>query len=160
QGHEGCNEILCETRPDVVRGIHDAYFAAGADCVETNSFGSNYGNFGEYGIVDRVGSLSEAAARLAPEVAGGWSTPDRRRYVLGSMGRGTRLPTWGHAPYATLRDAYQESAVGLLTGGADGLIVETCQDLLQMKSAIIGARRAMAQTGRTVPLIAQAAVET
>jgi 5-methyltetrahydrofolate--homocysteine methyltransferase len=160
QGHEGCNEILCETRPDVVRGIHDAYFAAGADCVETNSFGSNYGNFGEYGIVDRIASLSEASARLAREVADGWSTPDRRRFVLGSMGPGTRLPTLGHAPYATLRDAYQENAAGLLAGGADGLIVETCQDLLQMKSAIIGARRAIAHAGRSVPLIAQVAVET
>jgi len=160
QGHEGCNEILCDTRPDVVRAIHDAYFAAGADCVETNSFGSNYGNFSEYGIVDRIAPLSESAARLAREVADGWSTPDRRRFVLGSMGPGTRLPTLGHAPYATLRDAYQENAAGLLAGGADGLIVETCQDLLQMKSAIIGARRAMAQSGRAVPLIAQVAVET
>src|SRR3954452_4965871 len=81
QGHEGCNEILNVTRPDVVRGIHDAYFAAGADCVETNSFGANLGNLGEYGITERVGELSEASARLAREVADGWSTPDRPRYV-------------------------------------------------------------------------------
>src|SRR5215471_19478424 len=84
QGHEGCNEILCETRPDVVKGIHDAYFAAGADCVETNSFGSNLGNLGEYDITDRIYELSEASARLAKEVADGWSTPDRPRFVLGS----------------------------------------------------------------------------
>ncbi|HKD97167.1 MAG TPA: methionine synthase [Micromonosporaceae bacterium] len=160
QGHEGCNEVLCETRPDVVKGVHDAYFAAGADCVETNSFGANLGNLGEYGIPDRIGSLSEAAARLAREVADGWSTPDRPRWVLGSMGPGTRLPTLGHVTYAALRDAYRENAVGLLTGGVDGLIVETCQDLLQAKAAVIGAQRAMAATGRRVPLIAQVTVET
>src|SRR5262245_49350974 len=75
QGHEGCNEILCVTRPDIIRGVHDAYFAAGADCVETNSFGANFANLGEYGIVDRIFELSEASARLAHEVAHGWSTP-------------------------------------------------------------------------------------
>lgn len=160
QGHEGCNEVLCETRPEVIRGIHDAYFAAGADCVETNSFGSNLANLGEYGITERIRSLSEVAGRLAREVADGWSTPERARYVLGSMGPGTRLPTLGHTPYATLRDAYQENALGLLMGGVDGLIVETCQDLLQAKAAIIGANRAMAAHGRRVPLIAQVTVET
>jgi 5-methyltetrahydrofolate--homocysteine methyltransferase len=160
QGHEGCNEILNVTRPDVVKGIHDAYFAAGADCVETNSFGSNLGNLGEYDITERIHELSEASARLAREVADGWSTPDRPRYVLGSIGPGTKLPTLGHAPFATLRDAYQENATGLLVGGADALLVETCQDLLQAKSAIIGSKRAMAATGRTVPLLCHVTVET
>jgi 5-methyltetrahydrofolate--homocysteine methyltransferase len=160
QGFEGCNEVLCDTRPDVVRGVHDAYFAAGSDCVETNSFGANLGNLGEYGIAERIGPLSEAAARLAREVADGWSAPERPRFVLGSMGPGTRLPTLGHVRYATLRDAYQVNALGLLTGGVDGLIVETCQDLLQAKAAVIGAQRAMAQAGRRVPLIAQVTVET
>jgi 5-methyltetrahydrofolate--homocysteine methyltransferase len=159
-GHEGCNEILCLTRPDVVRSIHDAYFAAGADCVETNSFGANFGNLGDYGIADRIFELSEASARLAREVADGWSADGRARYVLGSIGPGTKLPTLGHVPYRTLRDAYQDNAGGLIAGGADGLIIETSQDLLQMKSAIIGSRRAMAAAGRTVPLIAQVAVET
>jgi 5-methyltetrahydrofolate--homocysteine methyltransferase len=159
-GHEGCNEILCLTRPDVVRSIHDAYFAAGADCVETNSFGANFGNLGDYGIADRIFELSEASARLAREVADGWSADGRARYVLGSIGPGTKLPTLGHIPYRTLRDAYQDNAGGLIAGGADGLIIETSQDLLQMKSAIIGSRRAMAAAGRTVPLIAQVAVET
>jgi 5-methyltetrahydrofolate--homocysteine methyltransferase len=140
--------------------VHDAYFAAGSDCVETNSFGANLTNLGEYGIAERIGELSEAAGRLAREVADGWSTPDRARYVLGSMGPGTRLPTLGHTPYATLRDAYQENARGLLAGGVDALIVETCQDLLQAKAAIIGARRAMAAIGRDVPLIGQVTVET
>src|SRR5262245_19419863 len=159
-GYEGCNEILNVTRPDIVRGVHDAYLAAGADCVETNTFGANLGNLGEYDITHRIRELSEAGARLAREVADGWSTPDRRRYVIGSMGPGTKLPTLGHTPYATLRDAYQENATGLLTGGADALIVETCQDLLQAKAAVLGARRAMAAQGRTVPLIAHVTVET
>src|SRR5690606_10692476 len=152
-GYEGCNEVLNVTRPDIVRGVHDAYLAAGADCVETNTFGANLGNLGEYDIAHRIRELSEAGARLAREVADGWSTPDRPRYVIGSMGPGTKLPTLGHTPFATLRDAYAENAAGLLAGGVDVLIVETCQDLLQAKAAVIGARRAMAAQGRDVPLI-------
>jgi len=159
-GYEGCNEILNVTRPDIVRAVHEAYFEAGADCVETNTFGANFGNLGEYDITHRTRELSEAGARLAREVADAWSTPERPRYVLGSMGPGTKLPTLGHTPYATLRDAYQENAAGLLAGGADALIVETCQDLLQAKSAVVGARRAMAAAGRDVSLICQVTVET
>ncbi len=160
EGHEGCNEILNVTRPDVVRGVHDAYLTAGADCVETNTFGANLGNLGEYGITHRTRELSAAGARLAREVADGWSTPDRPRFVLGSVGPGTKLPTLGHVPYATLRDAYRENAAGLLDGGVDAVIVETCQDLLQAKAAIIGTRRAIAAAGRSVPLIAHVTVET
>src|SRR5690606_14095070 len=104
--------------------------------------------------------LSEAGARLAREAADQWSTPERPRFVLGSIGPGTKLPTLGHVPYATLRDAYRENAAGLLLGGVDALIVETCQDLLQAKAALIGARRAMAEVGREVPLICSVTVET
>src|SRR5918911_1652609 len=147
-GHEGCNEILNVTRPDVVRGVHEAYLRAGADCVETNTFGANLGNLGEYGIEHRIRELSQAGARLAREVVDAWSTPQRPRFLLGSVGPGTKLPTLGHTPYARLRDAYQENAAGLLTGGVDAIIVETCQDLLQAKSAVVGAKRAMAETGR------------
>jgi 5-methyltetrahydrofolate--homocysteine methyltransferase len=156
QGHEGCNEILNVSRPDVVRGIHDAYFRAGADAVETNTFGANWANLGEYGIADRIRELARTGASLAREVADGYPG----HWVLGSMGPGTKLPTLGHVPYATLRDAYQEEAAGLLEGGADAIIVETCQDLLQAKSAIIGARRAMTAAGVTLPLIAHVTVET
>ncbi|GAA1798316.1 methionine synthase [Planosporangium flavigriseum] len=159
-GHEGCNEVLNVTRPDVVRSVHDAYLAAGADCVETNTFGANLANLGEYGIDDRIRELSEAGARLAREAADAWSTPERPRYVLGSVGPGTKLPTLGHAPYARLRDAYQENAAGLIAGGADAILVETCQDLLQTKAAIIGAKRAMAAAGGGVPLICHVTVET
>ncbi|WP_115851655.1 methionine synthase [Thermasporomyces composti] len=160
QGHEGCNEILNVTRPDIVQAIHDAYLAAGADCVETNSFGANFTALSEYGIADRVYELSLASARLAREVADGYATPDRPRWVLGSMGPGTKLPTLGHVPYAVVRDAYQRCAEGLIEGGADALIIETAQDLLQAKAAIIGAKRARAALGVDVPLIASVTVET
>src|SRR6266487_4638600 len=96
----------------------------------------------------------------AREAVDAWSTPQRPRFVLGSMGPGTKLPTLGHAPYATLRDAYHRNAAGLLAGGADALIVETCQDLLQAKAAVIGAKRAMAEHGQSVPLICHVTVET
>lgn len=160
EGHEGCNEILNVTRPDVVRGVHEAYLAAGADCVETNTFGANLANLGEYDISHRIWELAEAGARIAREAADAWSTPERPRFVLGSIGPGTKLPTLGHTAYATLRDAYQENAAGLIDGGADALIVETCQDLLQVKAAVVGSRRAMAAAGRTVPLICHVTVET
>jgi 5-methyltetrahydrofolate--homocysteine methyltransferase len=160
QGYEGCSEILSVTLPDVVRGIHDAYLAAGADCVETNTFGANLSALGEYAISDRIFELSEAGARLAREVADGYSTPDKPRYVLGSIGPGTKLPTLGHMPYSTLRDAYQVNAAGLIAGGADAIIIETCQDLLQTKAAIIGSRRAIAASGATVPVICHVTVET
>ena len=160
EGLEGCNEILNVTRPDVVREVHDAYFRAGSDAVETNTFGANWANLGEYDIVERIRELARAGATLAKEVADGWSTPDRPRWVLGSVGPGTKLPTLGHVHYRVLRDAYQEQVAGMIEGGADAIIVETCQDLLQAKSAIIGARRAMAALGVERPLIAHVTVET
>ncbi|MGC4816016.1 methionine synthase [Micromonospora sp. DT63] len=159
-GLEGCNEILNVTRPDVVRGVHDAYLAAGADCVETNTFGANLANLGEYDIPHRIRELAEAGARIAREAADAASTPARPRFVLGSIGPGTKLPTLGHAGYATLRDAYQENAAGLIVGGADALIIETCQDLLQVKAAVVGSKRAMAELGQQVPIICHVAVET
>jgi 5-methyltetrahydrofolate--homocysteine methyltransferase len=159
-GHEGCNEILNVTRPDIVRGIHEAYLAAGADCVETNTFGANLANLGEYGIDHRIRELAQAGAALAREVVDRWSNPEHPRFVIGSVGPGTKLPTLGHAGYADLRDAYRECAAGLIAGGVDAILVETCQDLLQAKAAVIGARRAMAGSGRSVPLICQITVET
>src|SRR5437763_1097987 len=160
QGHEGCNEILNVTRPEIVRQVHEAYLAAGSDCVETNTFGANYGNLGEYGITERVYELSAAGARLAREAADAWSTPERPRFVLGSVGPGTKLPTLGHVSYATLRDAYRDNAAGLIDGGADVILIETCQDLLQTKAAVIGAKRAIAASGRDITVIAHVTVET
>jgi 5-methyltetrahydrofolate--homocysteine methyltransferase len=159
-GYEGCNEILNVTRPDIVTGIHEAYLEAGADCVTTNSFGANLSNLGEYGIADRVGELSLASARLARAAADRWATPGRPRWVLGSMGPGTKLPTLGHIAFRELRDAYQANAEGLLRGGADALIIETCYDLLQAKAAIIGARRAAALIAPGALIIAQVTIET
>ena len=160
EGHEGCNEILNVTRPDVVRGVHDAYFEVGVDAVETNTFGANLGNLGEYGIADRVEELALAGARVAREAADAWATPDRPRWVLGSVGPGTRLPTLGHVRFAALRDAYQAEVRGLVLGGADAVLVETAQDLLQAKAALIGARRALTETGADLPLVALVTVET
>jgi 5-methyltetrahydrofolate--homocysteine methyltransferase len=159
-GLEGCNEILNVTRPDVVRGVHDAYFRAGSDAVETNTFGANWANLSEYDIVHRIRELAQTGAALAKDVAADWSTPDRPRWVLGSIGPGTKLPTLGHVRYAVLRDAYQEQAAGMIDGGVDAIIVETCQDLLQAKAAIIGSKRAMAAAGVRLPLIAHVTVET
>ncbi|HVF20085.1 MAG TPA: homocysteine S-methyltransferase family protein, partial [Mycobacteriales bacterium] len=160
EGLEGCNEILNVSRPDIVRSVHEAYFEVGVDAVETNTFGANWANLAEYAIESRIYELSVAGARLAREVADGFSTPDRPRWVIGSVGPGTKLPTLGHAPYSLLRDAYQEEARGLLDGGADAILVETAQDLLQAKAALVGARRAMKAAGRVVPLLAQVTVET
>lgn len=160
EGHEGCNEILNVTRPDVVGAVHDAYLAVGVDCIETNTFGANLANLGEYGISERIGELAEAGARIARDAADRWSTPEHPRWVLGSIGPGTKLPTLGHVTYAELRDAYAEQARGLIRGGVDALLVETTQDLLQAKAAINGCRAARADTDRDVVLIAQITVET
>ncbi|MGA4842987.1 methionine synthase [Streptomyces sp. G45] len=161
QNLEGCNEILNVTRPDIVASVHREYFAAGVDCVETNTFGANHAALGEYDIPERVFELSEAGARIAREVADEFTaSTGQQRWVLGSMGPGTKLPTLGHAPYTTLRDAYQRNAEGMIAGGADALLVETTQDLLQTKAALLGARRALAATGANLPLICSVTVET
>jgi 5-methyltetrahydrofolate--homocysteine methyltransferase len=158
---EGCNEILNVTRPDIVRSVHEAYFEAGVDCVETNTFGANHAAMAEYDIADRVEELSEAGARIARETADDHTARDgRQRWVLGSIGPGTKLPTLGHVPYGTIRDGFQQNAEGLLAGGADALIVETTQDLLQTKASVLGARRAMEATGVEVPLLVSMAFET
>src|ERR1700728_4631451 len=143
-GLEGCNEILNVTRPDIVRSIHDGYLDAGVDCITTNTFGANLGNLGEYGIADRIEELSEAGARIArksiDDRASGSGQIRSPRWVLGSMGPGTKLPTLGHVTFAELRDTYQANA------------------------AIVGARRAItawgAQTGADIMLIAQVTIET
>ncbi|MFG2136824.1 methionine synthase [Streptomyces sp. NPDC048650] len=158
---EGCNEILNLTRPDIVRSVHEEYFAVGVDCVETNTFGANFAALAEYDIPEQVFELSESGARIAREVADEFTaSTGQQRYVLGSMGPGTKLPTLGHAPYVTLRDAYQQNAEGMIAGGADALLVETTQDLLQTKAAVLGARRALEVTGTHLPIICSVTVET
>lgn len=161
-GLEGCNEILNETRPDVLRDIHAAYFEAGADAVETNTFGCNLPNLADYDISHRIRDLSERGTRIAREVADemGPGRDGMPRFVFGSIGPGTKLPTLGHAPFAVLRDAYTECALGMIDAGADAILVETCQDLLQVKAAIIGSQHAMDQAGRRIPIITHVTVET
>jgi 5-methyltetrahydrofolate--homocysteine methyltransferase len=162
-GLEGCNEILNVTRPDIVREVHRAYLEVGADCVTTNTFGTNLGNLGEYGITERIAELAEAGARVAREAADAHAAAaadGRPRWVLGSIGPGTKLPTLGHVTFRELRDAYYQNAAGLLRGGADALIIETCQDLLQAKAAIIGAKRAVADVTPGALVIAQVTIET
>ncbi|MDQ3151950.1 MAG: methionine synthase [Actinomycetota bacterium] len=156
-GLDGCNEILNVTRPDVVRGVHRGYLEAGVDAVETNTFGANLANLAEYDIADRITELAERGAVLAREVA---DEHGPGRFVLGAVGPGTKLPTLGHVPFATLRDAYVECCRGLLAGGVDAILVETSQDLLQTKASVIAAHRAMAAEGRTVPIICQVTLET
>jgi 5-methyltetrahydrofolate--homocysteine methyltransferase len=160
EGHEGCNEILNITRPDVVRAVHDAYLDVGVDAVETNTFGANLGNLGEYGIEDRVEELAEAGARIAREAVDERSNAGEPRWAIGSVGPGTKLPTLGHVPFARLRDAYQAQVRGMLRGGVHAVLVETAQDLLQAKAAVIGAKRAIAEVGSDVPLMCQVTVET
>jgi 5-methyltetrahydrofolate--homocysteine methyltransferase len=159
--HEGCNEVLNVTRPDIIRSVHRAYLDAGADCITTNTFGANLGNLSEYGIASQITELSEAGARLAREVADDFTAADGvPRWVLGSIGPGTKLPTLGHVTFRELRDSYFENAAGLLRGGADALIIETCPDLLQAKAAIIGSKRAVAAVAPHALVIAQLTIET
>ncbi len=158
---EGCNEILNVTRPDVVESVHDRYFEVGVDCVETNTFGANWSNLSDYGIDDRITELAEAGAVIARRSADKHTAADgRERWVLGSMGPGTKLPSLGHTTYAHLKDTFSLQAEGLVRGGADAILVETSQDLLQTKSAVNGAKAAMERLGQHVPIIAQVTVET
>ena len=160
EGHEGCNEVLNVTRPDVVRSLHDAFFEVGVDAVETNTFGANLANLAEYGIESRIRELARAGAAVAAEAAKDWSTPDHQRYVLGSVGPGTKLPTLGHAPFVALRNAYTEQVLGMIEGGVDAVLIETSQDLLQAKAAVLASHAAMAELQVHVPIFVSVTVET
>ncbi len=160
QGLEGCNEILNVSRPDIVKAVHREYLDVGVDAIETNTFGANFANLAEYGIEDRIYELAVAGARLAREVADEYSTPKKPRFVLGSLGPGTKLPTLGHTSYEKLKEAYALAARGLVDGGADALLIETTQDLLQAKAAVNGARSAIDASARDLVLIVQVTVET
>ncbi|HMK12441.1 MAG TPA: homocysteine S-methyltransferase family protein, partial [Acidimicrobiales bacterium] len=158
--HEGCVDLLSLTRPDFVRDLHASFFGVGVDVVETNTFGAFATVLAEYDLQDRAHEMCFAAARIACEVRDDFVTDGRPRWVAGSMGPGTKLPSLGHVPFAALRDAYEEMARGLLAGGVDLLLIETCYDLLQAKAAMIAARRAMAAEGRLVPIQLQVTMET
>ncbi|MFY9345473.1 MAG: methionine synthase [Planctomycetota bacterium] len=160
RGLEGCNELLVETRPDVIQGIHERYFAAGADVVETDSFGGMPYVLAEFGLAERAFDLNRMAAEVAKKAAAKFATKERPRFVSGSMGPGTKLVTLGHIGTHELFDAYKVYAKGLIAGGVDCLNIETCQDLLQVKLAIIAARDAMAELGREVPIFCTVTIET
>ena len=160
ENHEGCNEILNVTRPDIVKAVHVEYLNAGVDAIETNTFGANFANLAEYGIEDRIFELSLAGAKIAREAADEFSTAGNLRWVLGSLGPGTKLPTLGHTTYQNLKDAYATASKGLIQGGVDALLIETTQDLLQAKAAVNGAREAIKLSKKDIVLIAQVTVET
>ena len=160
EGHEGCNEILNVSRADIVRSVHDEYLNAGVDAIETNTFGANWANLAEYGIENRIYELAYAGGKIAREAADAFSTVDKPRFVLGSLGPGTKLPSLGHTSYEKLKDAYYTAAKGLADSGSDALLVETSQDLLQVKAAVNGCRDAIKESGRDIVLIAQVTVET
>lgn len=161
EGHEGCNEILNATRPDVIGGIHDAYLAVGIDAVETNTFGANWSNLSDYGIDDRIAELAESGARIARErVEAAERADGRLRWVLGSMGPGTKLPSLGHTTYEHLKQTFALQAEGLIDGGADAFLVETSQDLLQTKAAVNGCKQAIVARGIRLPILVEVTVET
>ena len=141
--YEGCNEWLNLSAPDIIRDIHAAYFAAGSDAVETNSFGSSPITLGEYNLSARAKEISRAAARIARSAADAAAQDGRPRFVLGSVGPGTRLATLGQISFDELYGGYQEQMGGLLEGGADGILIETCQDLLQIKAATAAAAQVL-----------------
>ena len=161
EGHEGCNEILNVTRPDIVLDVHNAYFETGIDCVETNTFGANWSNLSDYGIDDRIEELASAGAALARQSADEFTKRDGKpRWVLGSMGPGTKLPSLGHTTYAHLKDTFALQAKGLIQGGADAFMVETSQDLLQTKAAVNACKQAVVDTGIRLPIFVEVTVET
>jgi len=157
---EGCNENLLVTRPDAVEKVHTAFLDVGCDVIETNSFNGTPFDFAEYGIADKAYEMNVRAAQLAKRVANDYSTKDKPRWVAGSMGPGRKLPTLGQVSFKDLRDAYMVQARGLLDGGADVLIVETCQDLLQTKAALSAIFSVFEEKHVRVPVIAQVTIET
>jgi 5-methyltetrahydrofolate--homocysteine methyltransferase len=159
-GKDGCNEYLVITKPDAVRSVHESFLAVGCDAVETDTFGANRIVLAEYGLESHVLEINEAAAKIAREAAQKYSTPDHPRFVLGSVGPGTKLPSLGHIGFDELKSACKEQCKGLMAGGVDGIIIETCQDLLQAKIAIIAAEELFRETGKKLPLIAQVTFES
>jgi 5-methyltetrahydrofolate--homocysteine methyltransferase len=159
-GNENCTEILNKSRPDLIREIHIENLEAGADALETNSFGGSPITLSEFGLADEAFALNKRSAELAHEAIAEFAGDGRTRFVLGSVGPGTKLPSLGHIDYQALEDAFALQCDGLVAGGVDAIIVETCQDPLQAKAAINGAKRAIAAAGRAVSIIAQMTIET
>src|SRR5579862_7474980 len=161
RGHENCTEILNESRPDFVRDVHRQYLEAGSDAIQTNSFGGSPVTLAEFGIAEKAFALNRRAAELAREAVGESVHDGRTRFVFGSVGPGTRLPSLGHIAYQDLEDALAVQCAGLVAGEVDAFLIETCQDPLQIKAAVNGAKRAREEAGKhDLPLIVQVTVET
>src|SRR5213593_1780468 len=158
-GKEGCNEYLVLTRPSVIQEIHASFFRAGCDAVETDTFGASSIVLAEYALEGRVYEINKRAGELAREVAHGFSTPTRPRYVIGSIGPTTKLPSLGHISYDAMLETLRDQALGLIDGGVDVLLIETCQDILQAKAAIAGVQLAMRQSGKLLPVMVQVTIE-
>ncbi len=156
---ENCSENLLYTRPDAIEKVHSAFLDVGCDVIETNSFGGSEVVLTEFGIADKTYDVNLRAAQLAKRIAGDYSTYDRPRFVAGSIGPGTKLPTLGHITYPALKDAYREQIRGLVDGGSDVLIVETCQDLLQTKAALAAIFEHFEKNKIRIPVIAQVTIE-
>ena len=158
-GRENCTDVLCLSRPDLVREIHRGYFEAGADMVETNTFGASPVTLGEFGLEERAFELNRVAGELAREAAESFAD-GRHRWVLGSLGPGTKLPSLGNITYDTLEAALAEQCRGLIAGGVDAILIETCQDTLQIKAAVNGAKIAREAACADTPIFVQVTVET
>src|SRR6266496_1541480 len=158
-GKENCSEVLVLSRPDIIRDIHADFFRVGCDVVETNTFGATRIVLAEFGLQDRTEEINLAAVKLAREVAQQFSTKDKPRYVAGSIGPTTKLPSLGHIGFDQMLDAYSEQALALIEGGVDVLLIETCQDLLQAKIGAIAAIEAMQKAGKRIPVQMQVTLQ-
>ena len=158
-GRENCTDVLCLSRPDLVREIHRGYFEAGADMVETNTFGASPVTLGEFDLAERAYEINKVAGELAREAADSFSD-ERHRWVVGSIGPGTKLPSLGNIAYDPLEAALAEQCRGLIAGGVDAILIETCQDTLQIKAAVNGAKIARRAAGTDTPIFVQVTVET
>jgi len=159
-GKEGCNEILVLSRPDIIRDIHASFFAAGCDVVETDTFGATRVVLGEYDLQDKVAEINRTAVKIAREAAADFSTNGRPRFVAGSIGPTTKLPSLGHIGFDDMAASYEEQARAMIEAGADVLLIETCQDLLQAKAALAGVFDAMKAAGKRLPVTVQVTVES
>ena len=157
---EGCNENLAVTKPEAVKAVHRQFLEVGCDVIETDTFGAASIVLAEYGLEDKAFELNKRAAELARQMADEFSTPEKPRFVAGSMGPTTKLPTLGHIDFDTMRDSFREQAEGLIAGDVDLLIVETCQDVLQIKAALQGIEEAFAATGERRALMVSVTMET
>ncbi|MCU1312140.1 MAG: metH, partial [Candidatus Angelobacter sp.] len=156
---EGCSEILVLSRPDVIRDIHANFLQVGCDIVETNTFGATNIVLGEYDLQDKVREINMAAVKVAREAADEYSTKDRPRFVAGSIGPTTKLPSLGHIGFDAMHASYMEQMTALIEAGVDVLLIETSQDLLQTKIAVAAAFDAIKATGKRVPVQVQVTLE-